>query len=522
MHVESPSRLAAFLDQVSGPAKKDDSCAKGDARACLDLADPARPVDVGIVLSDGADGEATGFSVRSLDAFRAAAAKDFDLKEPRRGRVELVAKKPSDKNEKKPVVCDVTDADGPSHRVVCGEPRGVERLGAWLRTSPTPASREGLARVEIYRAPLVAAADKRWPDDASRDTRALAHDFDGATLTLTGGDGADAMVDLNVDARMRESHSSWTRALLAPAGSAAMPDTFARLNTDSTAALYVPGGGPFAALFDWFGFQEDELRAVLGRPMACGFVVDLDDGRAALASARRASSKTRDKANAELESALSGHAVCGVQEPVKAAEKLARKLVQLAPASGDRYAVRPATRLGLPAGSFLVETTHASTPTKSAGATQPKPSAPRTDTTLAIPDGDTTWLVMADGANDVARAARIGKRVLGRPKAAAPAARPGTLADGYVTTLLGAFFWDLAMHSYDPIEKTLASAASPQRLHVALTQQIAGSGGTLSLRLSTPASALPTFGVRASALALPIGLFAAAFFLADDAPKAKP
>ena len=530
MHVEHPAKLAALIEQAVGPADKDATCPKGNVRACLEYADPSHPVDAAVALSDsGDDATAVAFSVTSLRAFRTRAAVDFDVRELRPGRLGLEAAKAKDKLE-----CDVTRADMPDHRVVCGEPRGVERLGAWLASSPAPASRDGLARIDIRRAPFVALADKAWPadDQAHEDVRALAHDFDGATITLDAGDDPSSTAALALDVRMRDSKSSWTRMVFSPASSSPMPATFARLVPDSTGVIYVPGGPQLAEIFDRLGaFKElapgdpaktkpvlDELRAEFAKPMACGYVVDLDDGRAALANVKRAAPKDLDKAHAELDAALSGHATCALQETTKAVERLMRKVVPLYPANGDHYVFRSATSLGLPAASFVFETTHAPKPGVK------KSAPPAKDTMLAVPDGDTTWVIFANNGNDVARTTRAIKRVLSRPAGAtdAFAAPPGTLLTGFATTFLGAFFWDLAMHSYDEVEKTLATTTSA-RMQLSLSQAPAGSGGTLSLHLAAPVSSLPTFGKRASAVAVPIGIFAALMFAdASSKPSATP
>lgn len=544
LHVENPDRLASLIDRLGGPAKADASCAHGDLRACLQLTDSHEPLDVAFAPSESSDdAEATAFSVRSLALFRSAADKEFKVTEPRAGRLVLGTKattSPGDASPpgKKPssIVCDVSGAESSAHRVVCGNEEGVARLGPWLRTSPRPATNDELARAEIYREPIVAAAEKRLAGDklVQRETRQLAHDFGGATLKLTGGDAAGAPIALDIDVRMRDSRSRWTKVLLAPLAAAApIPETFARLPAGTTAAVYMPGGGPFVALLDQLDVLTqltsldptkakpvlDEARAVLGRPMVCGYVVDLDDGRAALAKVRRTPEKERKKAEDALDAALSGHVVCGVQAPAKAAEQLARKLIQLAPpSSGDTYAVRPAASLGLPKGSFLLETTRRSVAPAAGTASGTKAgAATRTETTLAVADGSTTWLVLANDANDVRRAAHLSSRLLAAPKGPVTAfpVESGTVVTGYVTTLLGAFFWDLATHSFDAIEKTL-SDPSPGRLQISLAQHVAGPGGSVSLRLSTDAATLPTIALRASLLALPVGLLLATLASGDD------
>ncbi len=532
LHVENPERLASLIEHIS-PAGADATCAKGDPRACLALADAHAPVDVAFAPSaSGDDAEASAFSVHGLVAFRAAADKEFLVTQPKPGRLELGAKSHADASTpgKKPsaIVCDVSAAEGAAHRVVCGNEPGVTRLGPWLLTSPRPATNDELARAEIYPGPIVTAVEKQWAGDSlvQRETRQLAHDFGGATLKLTGSDAAAAPITLDIDVRMQDSRSRWTKVLLGPlAASATIPETFARLPADTTAAVYMPGGGPLVALLDQLDlFTElasldpaktkpvlDEARAVLGRPMVCGYVVDLDDGRAALAKVRRALEKDRKKAEADLNTALAGHVVCGVQEPAKAAEQLARNLIKLAPSSGDTYAVRPGALLGLPNGSFLVETTHRK-PSKAGMSTH-------TETTLAIADGSTTWLVSADDASDVRRAAHLATRLLAGPKRSVTAfpVEPGTVVSANVTTLFGAFFWDLATHTLDGVEKTLATS-TPGRLQISLAQHVAGSGGSVSLRLSTDAASLPTFALRAGVLALPLALL---FAVSGDnsAPK---
>ena len=452
LHVENPERLASLMDRVS-PAEADASCAKGDPRACLALADAHAPVDVAFAPSDsGDDAQASAFSVRSLAAFRGAAEKEFHVTQPRPGRLELGAKAPPPDKKPSSVVCDVSAAEGPAHRVVCGNEPGVAVLGPWLRTSPRPVTNDELARAEIYPGPVVAAAEKQWPGDTlvHRETRQFAHDFGGATLKLTGSDVGAAPVTLDIDVRMQDARSRWTKVLLGPlTAGAAIPETFARLPADTSAAVYMPGGGPLVALLD----QLDVLKEVAS--------LDSDEGEAgARRGARGARApnglrlprRPRRRARRAREGApharegpqesggrprrgAHGPRRCGVQEPAKAAEQLARNLIQLAPSSGDTYAVRPGASLGLPKGSFLVETTHRK-PSKTG-------TSIRTETTLAVADGSTTWLVFADDAADVRRAVHLSSRLLAGPKGAVSAfpVEPGTVVSAYVTTLFGGFFW---------------------------------------------------------------------------------
>ncbi len=542
LHVEKPERIASLFDRVGGPAAPGDSCAKGDARACLKLADPAQPVDFAYAPTESHDNvQAVGFSIRSVAEFRAAAEKEFRVTERGPARLALGTKAATSQGdaaapakEESSTVCELSAAEGPSHRVICGTDEGVADLGPWLLTSPQPASRDDIARIEIYPA-IVAGADKRFGGDTTvhRETRLFARDFGGATLKLNGGDGAAAPIQLDVDVRMKDSRSRWTKVLLAPLATAApIPDAFARLSPAATAALYLPGGGPFVALLDQLDvFADlapfdaaktkgliDDARAILGRPIVCGYVVDRDEGRAALAKVRRAPDKDRKKAEAALNVALTGYVVCGVQEPVKAAEELARKVVQLAPPSpGESYAVRSGAGLGLPKGSFLLE--HQTAAVVAHGAKK-EGTSKHTDTMVAVADGDTTWIVSDSDSADLHNVVHMATRLLANPKGAVSSfpAASGTVVTGYVTTLFGGFFWDLATHAFDALDTTL-SDPSPGRLQIAVSQEVKGTGGTVSLHVSTDTVTLPKIATRAAVLALP--LIALAAVISGDSSGAK-
>lgn len=531
VHVDDPGRLLAVADRM-GAADKGSAgvCANGDFRACAPkLADLHAPVDAAASMAETSDdANAVAFGVKSVEDFQAAAAKEFQVTTPAPGRVVLAMKTASvgaaPGKPMAPVVCDTTAAG--SHRVVCGNEVGVKRLGPWLLTSPRPATGGGeLLRVEIFKEPVVAAADKQFTHDTlvQKETRQLAHDFGGAVLTLSGSDAPGGVVQFGIDVHMQGAQSRWTKMLLAPtAGAAPVPDTFARLSAGASAAVYLPGGGPFVALLDQLdAFSSllpleqtktkpviDEARGVLGRPMVCGYVIDLDAGRAALGKARHAAEKDKKKAKEALEAALNGHAVCGLQEPAKAAADLTRKLSDLAPASpGDSTVVRPAAAaMGLPKGSFVVETTHK------------KPKAPSSvDTAIGVADGDTTWFVFANDAADVPRATHAATRLLSNPKGAGAAfpLASGTVLSGYVTTLIGAFFMDLATDSLDGVEKTLATP-SFGRLQISLSEHTEGPGGVVSLGLSTDVATVPAFALRASALALPLAMIVGLAMAGDD------
>ncbi|MGO8993598.1 MAG: hypothetical protein ACLQVI_09725, partial [Polyangiaceae bacterium] len=262
----------------------------------------------------------------------------------------------------------------------------------------------------------------------------------------------------------------------------------------------------------------DDARAILGRPIVCGYVVDRDEGRAALAKVRRAPDKDRKKAEAALNVALTGYVVCGVQEPVKAAEELARKVVQLAPPSpGESYAVRSGAGLGLPKGSFLLE--HQTAAVVAHGAKK-EGTSKHTDTMVAVADGDTTWIVSDSDSADLHNVVHMATRLLANPKGAVSSfpAASGTVVTGYVTTLFGGFFWDLATHAFDALDTTL-SDPSPGRLQIAVSQEVKGTGGTVSLHVSTDTVTLPKIATRAAVLALP--LIALAAVISGDSSGAK-
>jgi hypothetical protein len=527
VHVEKPARLAALAQDVSDKPSAGASCAKGDLVDCLTFVDPARPVDLAGAPGDsGNDVMAVAFSVDSVAAFREHAGKTFDTSEPKPGLLRLAKKAAADTTsaheDDQPVTCDLGDAES-THRVVCGNEAGFASIGPWLRTAPKPSSTDDVARVEVYPAPVVAAAEKALGGDASKhdELRQFAHDFAGATLRLAAGDAPGASVTVDLDVRLQSPQSPWAKLLLAPASPPGpVPDTLGRLSRDATASVYVPGGGPLVGLLDRIvstsAFSSldsakvhaasEELRGVLGHGVACAHLIDLDEARAELGRARRAPEKDAKKTAAALERAFDSHVVCGVQGPIKAADRLARKVLDAAPKTpGETNSLRPAAGLGLPGGSFVLESIEHPPAGKTAPGRHDKPAGSKTRHTLFVPDGETTWIVTGE---DLPLTAAIAKKVLAQPKGPSFDAAPGTLLTGYVTSMLGAFEWDLMMHSMDGLEATLANPSSG-RLGFVLAQHPEGSGGTLSLRLTSDVPTLKLLAKRALPVAfMAIGMIA--------------
>ncbi len=537
VHVEKPSRLAMLARDVSGKPSADASCAKGDVVDCLAFVDTARPVDLAGAPGDsGDDVMAMAFSVESVAAFREHATKGFDATEPKPGMLRLARKPEADttsSHRSEPVTCDLGAAEA-SHRVVCGNEAGLSSIGPWLRSGPRPSSTDDIARVEVYPAPVIAAVEKQLGSDASKhdELRQFAHDFAGATLRLGAGDAPGGPLTLDLDVRMRSPQSPWAKLLLAPAPPPGpVPDTFGRLSHDATASVYLPGGGPLVGLLDKaLSFDAissldsakvhaatEELRGVLGRGVMCAHLIDFDEARAALGRARKNPEKDPKKAAAALDRAFDSHIVCGVQEPIPAADRLAHKLLDAAPKTpGETNSLRPAAGLGLPKGSFILESIERKPAVKAAAAAHDKPAGPKTSDTLVVPDGETTWIVTGE---DLHAAAAIAKKVLDRPKGPGPDAPPGTILTGYVTPQFGAFEWDLATHSLDGLEASLASPSSG-RLGFMLAQRPEGSGGTLSLRLTSDAPTLKTLATRAVPLAfMAVGMMALMQMGPDSAGK---
>jgi hypothetical protein len=535
VHVEKPSRLAALAQDVSGKPSGDASCAKGDLADCLAFIDTARPVDLAGAPGDSGDEVmAVAFSVESVAAFREHATKGFDTTEPKPGMLRLAKKADADTtspHRNEPVTCDLGAAEA-SHRVVCGNEAGLSSIGPWLRTGPKPPSTDDVARVEVYPAPVIAAVEKQLGSDASKhdELRQFAHDFGGATLRLGAGDAPGGPLTLDFDVRMQSPQSPWAKLLLAPAPPPGpVPDTFGKLSHDATASVYVPGGGPLVGLLDKaLSFQAlssldsarvhaatEELFGVLGRGIMCAHLIDFDEARAALGRARKTPEKDPKKAAAALDRAFDSHIVCGVQEPIRAADRLAHKLLDAAPKTpGDTNSLRPAAGLGLPKGSFVLESIEHAPAVKTAR--HDKPAGPKTSRTLVVPDGETTWIVTGEDLN---LTSAIAKKVLAQPKGAGLDAPPGTILTGYVTSLFGAFEWDLAMHSIDGLEASLASP-STGRLGFVLAQHPEGSGGTLSLRLTSDVPTLKTLATRAVPLAfMAVGMIALMQMAPDSGGK---
>jgi hypothetical protein len=538
LHVEKPSRFGALARDVKGGPAPDASCAKGDVWDCLDLVDASRPLDLAAGANGSDDDEKAGaFSVESLAAFRERAGASFGVSEPRPGTLRLARKTDSGTDDgDRPVVCDVTGFES-SHRIVCGNEGGVAYFGPWLRGSPRPASAAGLATAELFAGPVVSAVEKKFASGSSRDTEVLAlvHDFAGATFRLDGAEAPGAPFTLDVDLRLKSAGSRWTQVLLAPgagAGGGPIPDAFGRLSMDSTAVVYVPGSGPLAALLDKLGALAelanldaakargavDGLRAVLGKGAICAHAIDLEEARAELGRARKAPEKDRKKAEAAIDAAFDSHVVCGVAEPVDAAMKLARKLLDAAPKTpGETDTIRPAAGLGLPKGSFVVESTTRPEGT-AAAAKGRKPPVAKTSVTLAVPDSDTTWIVSGE---ELHHTARFATRLLQQPKGALAGieAPPGTLIAGYVSSLLGAFTWDLVTHSLDGLDASLATS-SPGRLGFSLSEHAEGAGGTVSLRVTSDVPTVKALAARAAPLAfLVLGAMALSSSASDAAGK---
>lgn len=537
VHVEKPSRLAALAQDVSGTPSSEASCAKGDLADCLTFVDTARPVDLAGAPGDsGNEVMAVAFSVESIAAFREHAAKTFDTSEPKPGTLRLAKKADADTtsaHKDEPVTCDLGDAES-THRVVCGNEAGLASIGPWLRTGPKPPSTDDVARVEVYPAPVIAAAEKGLGGDASKheELRQFAHDFAGATLRLGAGDAPGAAVTADLEVRLESPQSPWAKLLLAPASPPGpVPDTLGRLSRGATASVYVPGGGPLVGLIDRVVSSSalssldsakvhaasEELRGVLGHGVVCAHLIDFDEARVELGRARKAPEKDAKKTAAALDRAFDSHIVCGVQTPIHAADRLAHKVLDAAPKTpGDTNSLRPAAGLGLPGGSFVLESIEHPPAAKTAPGRHDKPAGPKTSHTLFVPDGETTWIVSGE---DLHLTAAIAKKVLEQPKGPSLDVPPGTLLTGYLTSLFGAFEWDLMMHSLDGLEASLVSPSSG-RLGFVLAQHPEGSGGTLSLRLTSDAPTLKALTKRALPVAfMAIGMIALSQLAPDSGGK---
>lgn len=547
-HTDRPQRVATLADSITA-SEQDDGLG---IKRYLQLCDGQRPLDVASVAKVGAKDVlvAAGFGVASEAAFLTAAAQGFDVSQPAPGKAVLVAKdkgKGDDGGAKaaahRNLVCDTSGADGAAHRVVCGDDGVSGALVAWLAGAPQPATPGDLARVEIYAAPIQAAAhaDTKAHGKSLKQLLAVLDDASGMTVRLNGGDGAP--VRLDVDLTFAAAGSPWTKGLLAhdapvsshPAPNVAWP-------TGTSFVVQLPGGGPWAPLLLNAGellsssalLQPqakplfDEVHAILQRPIVCGEVTDLDAGRAALArvvagphadllSSMQAPKTPADaakrKAHEALEASLGGVLLCAIQEKPKDTERLLRGMAKLAPAN-HTVVIRPAAGLGLPAGSLVVDDT--TRPDRPAASKDTKKAKPERSTTFAVPDGETTWLVFADTV-DPRAAAHLASGVLGAPRTTEPLpSGQGTVLTGYVTTLAGAFAWDLAVKDYDAVQKTLGE--KPGRLFISLAQQPAGDAGTFSVHLSSDVSSLRTLGKRAGVVMLGAG-FILALAASDDSDK---
>jgi hypothetical protein len=518
VHVAQPARLAAIASALSDSAKAaahQRSCAEGDVAECVLLIDATRPVDFAIALKDGADLEATAFSVDDVGSFRERAKKTFaSASEPKPGILKVTPT----------IVCDLADAG--SRRVVCGTEGGIALLGPWLRSAPRMET-SGIARGKIFAAPVLAAVDKSFPGDGGRDeaVRQLAHDLAGGSMELREGDDAKSLTfDLDLD--VHDPQSPWMRALLAPlpATTGSAPDAFGRIEHDATATIYAPGGA-LSALFEQIAplasdasrdpakaaVAMKELGEVLRQPIVCAHSIDLDDARAALDVARKASTKDRDKALASLDDAFESRFVCGVHAPIATIGKLAREIVAVMPPSpGETNAIRSGASLGLSKDAVAIETT--TKPALTPGVAKPPP--PRKSVVLVVPDGDSTWVV---GAEDPRRAARWVKRLLAEPKhPLRDAQATPSIFSGSLSALLGAFAWNLALHDLDKLDASLATP--PGQFRFALATRAHGASDTLSLHLASDVATLKAIA-SGSALFIPMLLVAALVLPSGHATK---
>lgn len=424
-------------------------------------------------------------------------AQDDDADAPAPPKPEKDAKKDDDD-----LVCDFGGVKRGAEWAVCGSAGGMKLAGAWLRGGPRPPEEERartakqeaeIFRLVAYAKPLRAWFDEKDDKDPSPATSGspsdeaakkafseVADDLQAFSLELARS-GSDLTFASAV--RFGTKKSVVTRALFLPTSGVAPTDAFLRVAEDASGSVFLPGGGPLSSAVTW-GWKSwlDEatpatrarytsltstITRLFDRPMEGGYGIDAARVRTALAGVRGAT-KDPKKAALALDRALEGYNVGRAAVEVPAAETLVRAFVAehndkekekakekknapkpakgASPASGTEsstiYAVRTApAKLALPKGSFVVDGT-----TTEKDLADPKKTTKSVETMLFVPapgasDLAATWFVTcSEEADCVLRAKKL---LVEQPPATNMRDplfdRPGLLAAGHATSLMGAF-----------------------------------------------------------------------------------
>jgi hypothetical protein len=486
-HVEQPSTLVTAVRPMLD----------ADTLALLDAIDLTHPIDIAAWASPDKDGVAAAFTVKSRDAV------EGDL-----GRVS---------DAKRSIKCEF--APGSGDVAVCGDDHGLTHLAPWLRSAPKPpaGALDEAVHVEVYAPPVLARAGVG--KNATGELALLAHDWTGASLGVRlAGDS----VAFKLDLRLGSATSGWTKALLADTSPGPMPDSFGRMPDGANMALGSPGGAVLGALLnkgvDLLGFlgKPEVLHAVaadvdatvLSKPWLSVSYIDPDEAHAALARLRKTPNDPR--AAQAVKDAFDGYTVGVGSTDAKGLETLVNDLGKAFPpdksVAGTKLSMSTApasAALGLPKGSVVVTYKTTSAPAKR----KAPPPKPKIEQTLFVPDGATFWSI---GGTDLAREARLLKRLLAAPAHAPAAPPPGAFLVGSFGSKLGAYWADLEgfdlgkgdarLAAADTLQKTLDEPPSSIPFALASKKDDAG-GGTVTITVSGNPATMKKVGGN---LALPI------------------
>lgn len=405
--------------------------------------------------------------------------------------------KPAAKEEDD-LVCDFGGVRTGAEFAVCGTARGVVQAGPWLRTGPRPAEEERARgtrqSTEIARMIAFAKALRPWLEVKEKDTSTTRTPSEEASRVAM----KEAISDLQAmtfevaregealtfaaGVRFATKRSVMTRALFQPTSGVAPTDAFFRIAEDASGSVFLPGGGPVASLVHWawqtfvdesvpearprFASVAPTITRMFDRPLEAGYGIDVPRVRTALARVR-AATKDQKKAATALDRALEGYQIARLPIDVASVEALARTWVTTSnakdkekkkatppspsgtapspfamPEKTTTYAIRTVpAKLALPKGTFVLDET-----TVERTASAPKTTTKTVESTFFVPaagagDKSATWLVTC--YEDAACAERAKKALAEKPPSGATRDplfdRPGLLAAGHSSTLMGAF-----------------------------------------------------------------------------------
>lgn len=409
---------------------------------------------------------------------------------------------PAPPAEREELLCDFGGVTSGAEFAVCGSPHAMTHAGAWLRTGPRPSEAERtrsaakateLARLSVYVRPLkpfLASTPKdpalSPPKSPTEEQTRRALDESLADLHVCTFELAREgdQVTFAMGSRYASQKSALTRGMFQPTSGVAPTDAFLRITEDASGSLFLPGGGPIAQLVTWVAREAaDDLPSsvrpqlatmlpivtrMVDRPIEAGYGIDAARVKKALAGVR-AATKDASKATQALDEALGGYEVVRLPVELASAETLARAYVksenekekekQAAQAPAPKptakatptttagvkrtaWSIRPApARLGLPKGAFLMDAKKTDP-----GDKPPKTTTTSTESTLFVPaagsgDRTATWVLTC--TEDAACAERAKIALAEKPPTKTTRdvlfQRPGLLAAGHLSTLVGAF-----------------------------------------------------------------------------------